>query len=95
MEYRYALGLQDIDEGIFELHTINFRSVVTAYKEEHGVNLIRKISVQITDAQQDYFQVRTGMQRVDSTLERQQYPQDEPTAAAGRDHPPALPGPIC
>lgn len=69
LEYRYALGLQDIDEGAFELRTLyNFRSAVTAYEEKHGVNLIRKVCEQITDAQLDYFQVRTGVQRMDSTL---------------------------
>jgi hypothetical protein len=69
LKFRYALGLKDFDEGNFELRTIyNFRSAVSAYEEEHGINLIHKASEQITDEQLKQFQIKTGLQRMDSTI---------------------------
>ncbi|AHC15309.1 transposase [Salinispira pacifica] len=69
LKFRYALGLKDFDEGNFELRTIyNFRSAVSAYEEEHRVNLIHKASEQITDEQLKQFQIKTGLQRMDSTM---------------------------
>jgi len=69
LKFRYALGLRDFDEGNFELRTIyNFRSALYAYEQEHGVNLIHKASEQITDEQLKQFQIKTGLQRMDSTM---------------------------
>jgi len=69
LKFRYALGLRDFDEGNFELRTIyNFRSAVSAYEEEYGINLIHKASEQITDEQLKQFQIKTGLQRMDSTM---------------------------
>ncbi|MDA3955230.1 transposase [Oceanispirochaeta sp.] len=69
LQFRYALGLHDFDEGHFELRTIyNFRAALAAYEAEHGVNLIRLASEQITDEQLKQFQMRTGLQRMDSTM---------------------------
>jgi len=69
LKFRYALGLKDFDEGNFELRTIyNFRSAVSGYEEKHGVNLIHKASEQITDEQLKQFQIKTGLQRMDSTM---------------------------
>jgi len=69
LKFRFALGLKDFDEGNFELRTIyNFRSAVSAYEEEHGINLIHKASEQITDEQLKQFQIKTGLQRMDSTM---------------------------
>jgi hypothetical protein len=69
LKFRYALGLRDFDEGNFKLRTIyNFRAAVSAYEEKHGVNLIHKASEQITDAQLKQFQIKTGLQRMDSTM---------------------------
>ncbi len=48
-KFRFALGLRDFYEGNFELRTIyNFRSAVSAWEEEHGINLIQKASGRIT-----------------------------------------------
>jgi hypothetical protein len=59
LKFRFALGLRDFDEGNFELRTIyNFRSAVSNYEEEHGVNLIHKASEQITDEQLKQFQIK-------------------------------------
>ena len=69
LKFRFALGLRDFDEGNFELRTIyNFRSAVSAYEEEQGINLIHKASEQITDKQVKQFQIKTGLQRMDSTM---------------------------
>jgi hypothetical protein len=69
LKFRFALGLKDFDEGNFELRTIyNFRSAVSAYEEEHGINLIHKASEKITDEQLKQFQIKTGLQRMDSTM---------------------------
>lgn len=41
VKFRFALGLRDFDVGNFELLTIyNFRAALSAYKEEHKINLI-------------------------------------------------------
>jgi len=69
MKFRYALGLHDFDEGHFELRTIyNFRAALATYEADHGVNLIQKATEQITDEQIEHFQIRTGLQRMDSAL---------------------------
>ena len=69
LKFRFALGLRDFDEGNFELRTIyNFRAALSAYEQEHGINLIHKASEQITDEQLKQFQIKTGLQRMDSTL---------------------------
>ena len=69
LKFRFALGLRDFDEGNFELRTIyNFRAALSAYEETHGVNLIQKASEQITDEQLKQFQIKTGLQRMDSTM---------------------------
>ena len=69
LKFRFALGLKDFDEGNFELRTIyNFRSALSAYEAEQGINLIQKACEKITDEQIQEFQVKTGLQRMDSTM---------------------------
>jgi hypothetical protein len=69
LKFRYALGLHDVDEGHFELRTIyNFRKALVDYEAEHGTNLIRKASERITDEQIERFELKTGLQRMDSTM---------------------------
>lgn len=68
LQLRYALGLREIDEGCFDLRTLyNFRASVVEYEREYGINLIARAMEQITDEQIRRFQVKTGMQRMDST----------------------------
>lgn len=68
VQVRYALGLHELDEGCFDLRTLyNFRSSVVHYEREHGVNLIARATQQITDEQIRHFEVKTGLQRMDST----------------------------
>jgi hypothetical protein len=69
LKFRYALGLHDFDEGHFELRTIyNFRRALVDYEAEHGVNLIREATERITDEQLERFELKTGLQRMDSTM---------------------------
>lgn len=68
LQVRYALGLRELDEGCFDLRTLyNFRASVVQYEREHGVNLIAHAMAQITDDQIRRFEVKTGLQRMDST----------------------------
>ena len=68
MQVRYALGYRDLKEGHFELRTLyNFRSRITQYMQETGINLIEKAFEQVTDEQTETFQLKTGKLRMDST----------------------------
>jgi len=71
MQVRYALGLQDFDEEYFDLRTIYyFRGALCEYERKHGVNLIQKATEKITDKQIEKFNIKTGLQRMDSTKYR-------------------------
>ena len=68
LQVRYALGLDSLAEGDFELRTLYyFRSRVSQYNQAHGTNLLSAAFVDITDQQITAFKVRTGLQRMDST----------------------------
>ena len=68
LQIRYALGLQDFDEGYFDLRTIyNFRTSLVEYEDSKGVNLINEATKKITDEQIKKFKLKTGIQRMDST----------------------------
>ena len=68
LQVRYALGLRDFDEGYFDLRTLYyFRAALVEYEQKHEINLIQKATEQITDEQILQFQVKTGLQRMDST----------------------------
>lgn len=68
LQVRYALGLRDFDEGYFDLRTVYyFRAALVEYEQKHGINLMQKATEQITDEQIRQFQVKTGLQRMDST----------------------------
>ena len=68
MQVRYALGLQDFDEEYFDIRTIyNFRAAICRYEEELGINLIQNVIEKITDGQIEKFNIKTGLQRMDST----------------------------
>ena len=69
LQVRYALGLQDFDEEHFDIRTIyNFRAAICRYEEEFGINLIQNVIEKITDGQIEKFNIKTGLQRMDSTL---------------------------
>ncbi|MBC8506838.1 MAG: transposase [Anaerolineales bacterium] len=68
VQVRYALGYDQLGEGHFELRTLyNFRRRLSQYNQEHGVNLLGQAFEDITDQQVIALQVRTGIQRMDST----------------------------
>ena len=68
VQVRYALGLHNLGEQDFELRTLyNFRRRVVEYEGETGENLMEQAFEQITDAQIEAFELKTGMLRMDST----------------------------
>ena len=68
LQVRYAVGLDRLGEGDFDVRTVyNFRRRLSEYNAEHGVNLLERAFERITDEQIEKLQVRTGMQRMDST----------------------------
>jgi hypothetical protein len=69
LQTRYALGLHQLGEAHFEMRTIyNFRSYLSEYMQETGINLLEKAFEQVTDEQIAAFGLRTGKQRMDSTM---------------------------
>jgi hypothetical protein len=49
---RYALGLDDLSEGEFDLRSpYNFRERLSRYNLEHGCNPLNRAFEQITDPQ--------------------------------------------
>jgi hypothetical protein len=68
IQVRYAVGYRDLKEGSFELRTMyNFRRRLSAYNQEHGVNLITQAFEAITDQQLAALELKTNTQRMDST----------------------------
>ena len=68
LQVRYALGYDRLGEGDFALRTLYyFRERLSKHYLESGENLLAQAFEQITDAQVQALQVRTGMQRMDST----------------------------
>jgi len=69
IKIRYTFGLHDLDEGYFDLRTLYyFRKALTDYEKSKKINLIAECFKNITDAQLDDFVLKTGIQRMDSTL---------------------------
>jgi len=69
MKIRYALGLHNMDECYFAIRTLyNFRANVQKYEQDNNVDLIKKAFEKITDKQIEDLQIKTGTQRMDSTL---------------------------
>lgn len=68
LQVRYALGYDRLGDGDFAIRTLYyFRDRLSQYYLKNGVNLLEKAFDQITDIQIQELQVRTGMQRMDST----------------------------
>jgi len=68
LQVRYALGYDRLGDGDFAIRTLYyFRERLSKHYLESGVNLLEQAFEQITDAQIQDLQVRTGMQRMDST----------------------------
>ena len=68
LQVRYALGYDRLGEGDFAIRTLYyFRERLSKHSLESGSNLLEQAFEQVTDAQIQDLQVRTGMQRMDST----------------------------
>lgn len=69
LQVRYALGLHDLHEGDFDLRSLYyFRERLSCYNLEHGINLLNQAFEKITDKQITDLKVKTGRQRMDSTM---------------------------
>lgn len=68
LQVRYSLGYDRLGDGDFAIRTLYyFRERLSRYYLENGINLLEQAFEQITDIQIQDLQVRTGMQRMDST----------------------------
>ena len=69
VQVRRAVGYPELGEGQFDLRTVyNFRSRLSEYGGETGVDLVEKVFEQVTDEQLAAFQLKTGRLRMDSTM---------------------------
>jgi len=69
IQVRYAVGYRQLGEGYFDLRTLYyFRDRISRYEQETGINLLNQAFEQVTDKQLEAFQLKTGKQRMDSTL---------------------------
>lgn len=68
LQVRYALGYDRLGDGDFAIRTLYyFRERLSKHYLESGLNLLEQAFEQITDTQILDLQVRTGMQRMDTT----------------------------
>jgi|GEM_PF-1410086 len=71
VQVRYALGYRHLGEGYFDLRTLYyFRERLARHMQETGENLLEQAFEQVTDEQLRAFSLKTGQQRMDSTLLR-------------------------
>src|SRR3989304_5479932 len=69
VQVRYALGYRQLGEGDFDLRTLYyFRGRLSHYMQQEGLNLLDRACEQVTDEQIAAFRLKTGKQRMDSTL---------------------------
>jgi hypothetical protein len=68
LQVRYALGYDRLGEGDFAIRTLyNFRKRLSEYQIENGENLLETVFQKVTDSLIRKLELRTGMQRMDST----------------------------
>ena len=69
IQVRYAVGYRHLGEGYFDLRTLYyFRERLARHMQATGENLLEQVFEQVTDAQLQAFSLKTGKQRMDSTL---------------------------
>jgi hypothetical protein len=69
VQIRYALGISDLDDAYFDLRTIyNFRSALLAHEKETDISLVTVATQSVVKEQMEAFQIKGGLQRMDSTL---------------------------
>ena len=84
VQVRYALGYRHLGEGYFDLRTLYyFRERLARHMQETGENLLEQAFEQVTDEQLRAFSLKTGKQRMDSTLLASKHPPDGTGATAG------------
>lgn len=68
LQVRYALCCDNFGEGDFDLRTLYyFRQALSKYAMKAGINLVQLTFSDITDQQLKKLELKTGMQRMDST----------------------------
>jgi len=68
LQVRHALGYDRLGDGDFAIRTLYyFRERLSKHYLETDINLLKEAFEQVTDIQIEELQVRTGMQRMDST----------------------------
>jgi hypothetical protein len=68
LQVRYALCCDNFGEGDFDLRTLYyFRQALSKYAMKAGINLVQLTFSDITDQQLKKLEIKTGMQRMDST----------------------------
>ncbi len=69
IQVRYALGYRQLGEGYFDLRTLYyFRERLTQHMQQTGENLLERAFEQVTGEQVRALSLKTGKQRMDSTL---------------------------
>jgi hypothetical protein len=69
LQVRYALGYDEFGKGHFDVRTLYyFRERLSRYMQEQGVNLLDQAFEQVTDQQITAYQIKTNLQRMDSTM---------------------------
>nr|BAL52542.1 hypothetical conserved protein [uncultured Chloroflexota bacterium]BAL58300.1 hypothetical conserved protein [uncultured Chloroflexota bacterium] len=69
LQVRYALGYRSLGDGQIDLRTVYyFRERLARHMQETGENLLEQAFEQVTDEQLRAFSLKTGKQRMDSTL---------------------------
>jgi hypothetical protein len=68
LQVRYALGCDNFGQGDFDLRTLYyFRQALSRYALKTGIDLVALTFSDITDQQIKRFELKTGIQRMDST----------------------------
>jgi len=68
LQVRYGLCCDNFGEGDFDLRTLYyFRQALSKYALKEKINLVQQAYADITDQQLKKFEVKTGLQRMDST----------------------------
>lgn len=69
IQVRYALGERSFEGELFSERTLYyFRGALSEHMRQSGVNLMEEVFKSLTDEQLERFEIKSGAQRMDSTL---------------------------
>lgn len=69
IQVRYALGERSFEGELFSERTLYyFRCALSEHMRQSGVNLMEEVFKSLTDDQLERFEIKSGVQRMDSTL---------------------------